>query len=45
MNSEVTTVDIITSAFNEEECVPELFRRLNEVFTKEKSYKFHILIY
>jgi glycosyltransferase involved in cell wall biosynthesis len=44
MNSEVTTVDIITSAFNEEECVPELFRRLNEVFSKEKSYEFRILI-
>jgi len=44
MNSKTTTVDIITSAFNEEECVPELFRRLNEVFNKEKSYKFRILI-
>ena len=44
MNSKITTVDIITSAFNEEECVPELFRRLNEVFNKEKSYQFRILI-
>lgn len=44
MNSKITTVDIITSAFNEEECVPELFRRLNEVFNNEKSYQFRILI-
>jgi dolichol-phosphate mannosyltransferase len=44
MNSKITTVDIITSAINEEECVPELFRRLNEVFNKEKNYQFRILI-
>lgn len=44
MNSKITTVDIITSAFNEEECVPELFRRLNKVFNNEKSYQFRILI-
>ena len=44
MNSELTTVDVITSAFNEEECVTELFRRLDQVFSKEKDYRFRILI-
>ena len=44
MNRELTTVDVITSAFNEEECVPELFRRLDQVFSKEKDYRFRILI-
>ena len=44
MNSELTTVDIITSAFNEEDCVPELFRRLDQVFSKEKEYRFRTLI-
>jgi len=44
MNSKLATVDVITSAFNEEECLPELFRRLDQVFSKEKDYRFRILI-
>lgn len=39
-----TTVEIITSAFNEEECLGELFRRLGKVFDEEVNYDFRILI-
>jgi len=38
------TIEIVTSAFNEEACLPELFTRLNAVFSSETAYKFHILI-
>lgn len=38
------TVDIITSAFNEEDCLPELFVRLHKVFAIETKYSFRILI-
>jgi len=38
------TVEIVTSAFNEEACLPELFARLNKVFLDETDYKFRILI-
>ena len=44
ISDQSTSVDVITSAFNERECVPELFKRLNNVFNKEKNYKFRILI-
>lgn len=39
-----TSVDVITSAFNEEECLNELFRRLGKVFDQEANYDFRILI-
>jgi len=38
------TVDIITSAYNEEECLPELFSRLEKIFSQEKSYLFRIIV-
>ena len=30
-------VDVITSAFNEEECLPELFNRLSDIAKKENN--------
>lgn len=39
-----TSVEVITSAFNEEECLDELFRRLSAVFDKEVDYDFRVLI-
>ena len=38
------TIDIVTSAFNEEDCLPELFFRLNQVLENEKDYEYRILI-
>jgi glycosyltransferase involved in cell wall biosynthesis len=38
------TVDVITSAYNEEDCLPELFSRLRQVFVSEKSYSFRIIV-
>ncbi len=40
----MTTVDILTSAYNEEECLPELFKRIDAVFSKEKKYSYRILV-
>ena len=40
----ITSVDIITSAFNEEECLPELFGRVRRVFENEPDYTFRILV-
>jgi dolichol-phosphate mannosyltransferase len=40
----VKTIDIITSAYNEEECLPELFSRITSVMEKEKSYSYRILV-
>jgi dolichol-phosphate mannosyltransferase len=40
----VKTLDIITSAYNEEDCLPELFRRIDEVMKIEDSYDYRILI-
>jgi dolichol-phosphate mannosyltransferase len=40
----VKTIDIVTSAFNEEDCLPELFLRLNQVLANEKQYEYRILI-
>ena len=39
-----SSVDVITSAYNEEECIGELFRRLNLVFSHEVNYNFRIII-
>ncbi|MEI9907407.1 MAG: glycosyltransferase family 2 protein [Actinomycetota bacterium] len=41
---QLTTVDIITSAFNEEECLPELFRRIELVMKTETEYDYGILV-
>jgi dolichol-phosphate mannosyltransferase len=37
------TVDIITSSLNEEKCLPELLRRLQQVFDKEVGYRFRVI--
>lgn len=44
MKKNITTVDILTSAYNEEECLPELFNRLDKVFSGEKNYSYRILV-
>jgi len=38
------SVDIVTSAYNEEECLPELFRRIDEVFKTESEYDYRIIV-
>jgi len=38
------TIDIVTSAYNEEDCLPELFFRLTQVLENEKDYEYRILI-
>ena len=40
----MVTLDIITSAYNEEDCLPELFRRINEVMKSESEYKYRVLV-
>ena len=40
----MVTLDIITSAYNEEDCLPELFKRINAVMKSESEYKYRILI-
>jgi dolichol-phosphate mannosyltransferase len=38
------TVDIVTSALDEELCLPELIIRLQKVFSKEHNYKYRLTI-
>lgn len=38
------TVDVITSALNEEECLPELFNRLNVIAKQENNYDFRFIV-
>jgi dolichol-phosphate mannosyltransferase len=38
------TIDIITSAYNEEDCLPELFSRLEKVAEAEENYSFHFIV-
>jgi dolichol-phosphate mannosyltransferase len=40
----MATLDIITSAYNEEDCIPELFRRITKVMGGETDYDYRILI-
>ena len=44
MKENMITVDILTSAYNEEECLPELFTRLDKVFSGEKNYSYRVLV-
>ena len=37
-------IDVITSALNEEECLPELFRRLDDVANNEQRYVFRFIV-
>ena len=38
------SLEIITSAYNEEECLPELFHRLISVASKEEDYNFNFMV-
>jgi len=40
----MVTLDIITSAYNEEDCLPELFQRINAVMASEAEYKYRVLV-
>ena len=40
----MATLDIITSAYNEEECLPELFGRISKVMSSELSYTYRLLV-
>jgi hypothetical protein len=41
---EKTTIDIITSALNEESCIDEFMDRVNAVFKKKPNYKHRITV-
>lgn len=41
---ERTTISIVTSALNEEECLPELFSRLEMVALSESKYEFSLIV-
>jgi glycosyltransferase involved in cell wall biosynthesis len=38
------SLDIITSAYNEEDCLPELFRRIENVMGDESDYDFRMIV-
>jgi dolichol-phosphate mannosyltransferase len=38
------SLDIITSAYNEEECLPELFRRITDVMGAESKYDYRLIV-
>lgn len=38
-------LDIITSAYNEEECLPELFARIEKVMYSESNYSWRIIVF
>ena len=40
----MTSIDFVTSAYNEEECLPELFERIYGVMSNEPNYTYRILI-
>ena len=44
MKRKTTSIDIITSAFNEEQCLPEFFIQINNVIKREKLYKFRLIV-
>jgi len=39
-----TSISIVTSALNEEECLPELFKRLEVVAASEPNYEFSVIV-
>jgi glycosyltransferase involved in cell wall biosynthesis len=39
-----TTVEVITSAYNEEDCLPELFGRLEKIAEAEENYSFRFIV-
>jgi dolichol-phosphate mannosyltransferase len=40
----MTSIDFVSSAYNEEDCLPELFERIYGVMNKEANYTYRILI-
>jgi glycosyltransferase involved in cell wall biosynthesis len=40
----MTSIDFISSAYNEEECLPELFERIYAVMNHEPNYTYRILM-
>jgi dolichol-phosphate mannosyltransferase len=40
----MTSIDFVSSAYNEEECLPELFARIDKVMSSEDEYTYRILI-
>jgi glycosyltransferase involved in cell wall biosynthesis len=40
----MTSIDFVSSAFNEEECLPELFERISTVMKSEQKYTYRIII-
>ena len=38
------SLDIITSAYNEEECLPELFQRITNVMVAESKYDYRLIV-
>jgi dolichol-phosphate mannosyltransferase len=38
------TLDIITSAYNEEDCIPELFKRIVKVMSSEPNYDYRLIV-
>lgn len=45
MNTSITTLDIISSAFNEEECIEELYSRINSIMADETSYRWRLILF
>lgn len=40
----MTSIDFVSSAYNEEDCLPELFKRIYGVMNNEPNYSYRILI-
>lgn len=40
----MTSIDFVSSAYNEEDCLPELFERIYGVMNNEQNYSYRILI-
>jgi dolichol-phosphate mannosyltransferase len=40
----MTSIDFVSSAYNEEECLPELFERISAVMRSEPNYTYRIII-
>jgi len=45
MTTSIITLDIISSAYNEEECVEELYSRINAVMAVELNYKWRLILF
>lgn len=43
--TEIKNLDVITSAYNEEKCIPELYARLADTISLEKNYSWRLLIF